>query len=87
MGISQVSKLEIARAVQKEQETSQAMLLQQAEIESLLKQLSIAAEEKESLLQQIGQEMYLDKSCSKFECRISKSCFSKCSVQGKCKYN
>ncbi len=59
MGISQVSKLEIARAAQKEQETSQAMLLQQAEIELLLKKLSIAAGEKEDLLQQIGQEMYV----------------------------
>ena len=53
---SQVSKLEIARAGQKEHEMLHAMLLQQAEIESLYKQLAIAKEEKENLLQQIGQD-------------------------------
>lgn len=51
----QVSKLEIARAAKKEQEMAQAMLLQQAEIESLFKQLAAANEEKAGLLLQIGQ--------------------------------
>eukprot|EP01036_Dinobryon_divergens_P029237 gene29237-38305_t len=53
-----VSKLEIARAGQKEHEMLHAMLLQQAEIESLYKQLAIAKEEKENLLQQIAEHQH-----------------------------